>query len=238
MISIVAADKEGLKAQRLRNHHLRGSSAINYEADIILIINEKYHIVAKVNIEFNPYQAQRFRDWVDRDGREEPRRPGQRRPRVREALRVLVLRSRTAGRSRRSSSKSASTTTDRGSPDDRDGDRRPRSGARRRQAARPAAGWRPGRHSGGRPDDPPGTSRLFVAVPVADDVRRRRRRADGAGRRRPDRGAGARPAALGPRRGPAPDPALPRRHARRTPAGDRRRGRSRGPGSGAVPDRR
>lgn len=64
MICIVAADKEGLKAQRLRNHHLRGSSAINYEADIILIINEKYQIVAKVNIEFNPYQAQRFRDWV------------------------------------------------------------------------------------------------------------------------------------------------------------------------------
>jgi replicative DNA helicase len=64
MVSIVAADKEGLKASRLRNHHLRGSSAINYEADIILILNEKYHIVAKVNIEFNPYQAQRFRDWV------------------------------------------------------------------------------------------------------------------------------------------------------------------------------
>ncbi|MBF6604192.1 MAG: AAA family ATPase [Chloroflexi bacterium] len=64
MIAIVAADKEGLKAARLRNHHLRGSSAINYEADIIVIINEKYHIVAKVNIEFNPYQAQRFRDWV------------------------------------------------------------------------------------------------------------------------------------------------------------------------------
>ncbi len=64
MISIVAADKEGLKAARLRNFHLRGSSAINYEADIILILNEKYHIVAKVNIEFNPYQAQRFRDWA------------------------------------------------------------------------------------------------------------------------------------------------------------------------------
>jgi replicative DNA helicase len=64
MIAIVAADKEGLKAARLRNHHLRGSSAINYEADIILILNEKYQIVAKVNIEFNPYQAQRFRDWI------------------------------------------------------------------------------------------------------------------------------------------------------------------------------
>ncbi len=64
MIAIVAADKEGLKAARLRNHHLRGSSAINYEADVIVILNEKYHIVAKVNIEFNPYQAQRFRDWI------------------------------------------------------------------------------------------------------------------------------------------------------------------------------
>jgi replicative DNA helicase len=64
MIAIVAADKEGLKASRLRNFHLRGSSAINYEADIIVILNEKYNIVAKVNIEFNPYQAQRFRDWV------------------------------------------------------------------------------------------------------------------------------------------------------------------------------
>ena len=64
VIAIVAADKEGLKASRLRNYHLRGSSAINYEADVILILNEKYQIVAKVNIEFNPYQAQRFRDWV------------------------------------------------------------------------------------------------------------------------------------------------------------------------------
>jgi replicative DNA helicase len=63
-VAIVAADKEGLKAARLRNHHLRGSSALNYEADLILILNEKYHIVAKVNIEFNPYQAQRFRDWT------------------------------------------------------------------------------------------------------------------------------------------------------------------------------
>ena len=64
VVCVVAADKEGLKAARLRNHHLRGSSALNYEADVILILNEKYNIVAKVNIEFNPYQAQRFRDWV------------------------------------------------------------------------------------------------------------------------------------------------------------------------------
>ena len=29
-----------------------------------MILNEKYNIVAKVNIEFNPYQWERFRDWV------------------------------------------------------------------------------------------------------------------------------------------------------------------------------
>ncbi len=93
VVAIVAADREGLKAKRLRNHHLRGSSAINYESDIILILNDKYNIVAKVNIEFNPYQAQRYRDWVVATHREEPWRPGQRRPRVREALRVQLLRS-------------------------------------------------------------------------------------------------------------------------------------------------
>ena len=64
VVCIVAADKEGLKAARLRSHHLRGSSALNYESDVILILNEKYSIVAKVNIEFNPHQAQRFRDWT------------------------------------------------------------------------------------------------------------------------------------------------------------------------------
>ena len=64
IVAIVAADREGLKAHRLRSHHLRGSSAIHYESDVILILNDKYNIVAKVNIEFNPYQAQRYRDWV------------------------------------------------------------------------------------------------------------------------------------------------------------------------------
>ena len=131
MIAIVAADKEGLKAPRLRNHHLRGSSAINYEADIILILNEKYNIVAKVNIEFNPYQAQRFRDWVDGLRGEEPRRPGQRGPRVREALRVLLLRPQRA---------SGAGEAHRGAPLQRR--RRAADAARSRRRACRRAGWR------------------------------------------------------------------------------------------------
>jgi replicative DNA helicase len=64
VVAIVAAEKAGLLAPRLRLHHLRGSSALLYEADVILILNDKYKIVTKTNITFNPHQAQAFRSWV------------------------------------------------------------------------------------------------------------------------------------------------------------------------------
>jgi replicative DNA helicase len=64
VVAVVAADREGLKAQRLRLHHLRGSSALSYEADVILILNEKYRIVTKTSIEYNPHRAQAFREWL------------------------------------------------------------------------------------------------------------------------------------------------------------------------------
>ena len=64
VVAIAAADKEGLQSKRLRLYHLRGSSALTYEADIILIMNEKYRIVTKTSIEFNVHRAQVFRDWV------------------------------------------------------------------------------------------------------------------------------------------------------------------------------
>lgn len=62
--AIVAADREGLKAKRLHLFHLRGSSALDYECDIAIIMNNKYHILSKEHIAFNPYQARQFRDWV------------------------------------------------------------------------------------------------------------------------------------------------------------------------------
>ena len=64
VVSIAAADKEGLQSKRLRLYHLRGSSAVTYEADIILIMNEKYRIVTKTSIEFNIHRAQAFKDWI------------------------------------------------------------------------------------------------------------------------------------------------------------------------------
>ncbi len=62
--SIVAADREGLKSKRIHLFHLRGSSALDYESDIAIIMNNKYQILSKDHVTFNPYTAKQFRDWV------------------------------------------------------------------------------------------------------------------------------------------------------------------------------
>ncbi len=62
--SIVAADREGLKSKRIHLFHLRGSSALDYESDIAIIMNNKYQIMSKDHINFNPYTAKQFRDYV------------------------------------------------------------------------------------------------------------------------------------------------------------------------------
>jgi len=62
--SIVAADREGLKSKRIHLYHLRGSSALDYESDIAIVMNNKYQIMSKDHVSFNPYTAKQFRDWV------------------------------------------------------------------------------------------------------------------------------------------------------------------------------
>jgi len=62
--AIVAADREGLKSRRIHLFHLRGSSALDYESDIAIIMNNKYQIMAKDHVAFNPYNAKQYRNWV------------------------------------------------------------------------------------------------------------------------------------------------------------------------------
>ena len=64
VFAIVAADREGLRSKRIHLFHLRGSSALDYEADIAVIMNNKYQILAKDHVAFNPYTAKQFRNWV------------------------------------------------------------------------------------------------------------------------------------------------------------------------------
>lgn len=64
VISVVAADREGLKSRRLRLHHLRGSSALAYECDVALILNDKFNCVSKVHLAYDPLRAESFRNFT------------------------------------------------------------------------------------------------------------------------------------------------------------------------------
>jgi replicative DNA helicase len=65
VLAIVAADKEGLVAgKRLRINHLRGSTALAYEADVVLIMNEKYDVVARHHLVYDVGNAERFRNYA------------------------------------------------------------------------------------------------------------------------------------------------------------------------------
>jgi replicative DNA helicase len=64
VVAIVAADREGLRSKRMHLYHLRGSSALDYECDIAIIMNNKFHILSKDHVSFNPYKSDSYRDWV------------------------------------------------------------------------------------------------------------------------------------------------------------------------------
>ncbi|MFP4323484.1 MAG: DnaB-like helicase C-terminal domain-containing protein [Anaerolineales bacterium] len=64
VLSIVAADRDGLQSNRIHLYHMRGSSALDYECDIAIIMNNKYSILAKDVVTFNPYEAKQWREWV------------------------------------------------------------------------------------------------------------------------------------------------------------------------------
>ena len=65
VLAIVAADKEGISAgKRMRVKNLRGSSALAYEADTVLILNNKFDIVARHHLVYNLGSAERFKHWV------------------------------------------------------------------------------------------------------------------------------------------------------------------------------
>jgi replicative DNA helicase len=65
VLSVVAADTAGITSgQRLRIHHLRGTSALAYEADIVLLLNDKHEIVARHHLVYDTHRAERFRRYL------------------------------------------------------------------------------------------------------------------------------------------------------------------------------
>jgi replicative DNA helicase len=65
VLAIVAADKSGIQqGKRMRVNNMRGSSALAYEADTVLILNDKYDVVARHHLVYNVGNVERFRHWA------------------------------------------------------------------------------------------------------------------------------------------------------------------------------
>ena len=61
VVAVVAAEATGLTVRRLRPHHMRGASGLAYEADAILLLNEKWLAVSKRHSAHDPVKAEGFR---------------------------------------------------------------------------------------------------------------------------------------------------------------------------------
>jgi replicative DNA helicase len=64
VVAAVAVDREGLAARRLRIHHLRGSTALAHEADVVMTLNEKWSSVSKAHLAYDATRARTYRQWV------------------------------------------------------------------------------------------------------------------------------------------------------------------------------
>jgi replicative DNA helicase len=65
ILAVVASDKEGLTSgKRMRVNNMRGSSALAYEADTVLLLNDKYDVVARHHLVYSMGNVEKFRSWA------------------------------------------------------------------------------------------------------------------------------------------------------------------------------
>jgi replicative DNA helicase len=64
VVAIAAADQEGLKARRVHLHHFRGSAALAYEADAVVVLNDKLEVVSKAHVAYSTNRIEEFRREV------------------------------------------------------------------------------------------------------------------------------------------------------------------------------
>jgi len=65
VLAVSAADKPTVASgKRVRVSNLRGSSALAFEADTVLVLNDKYDVVARHHLVYDLANADRFRRWA------------------------------------------------------------------------------------------------------------------------------------------------------------------------------
>jgi replicative DNA helicase len=64
VLAVSALDRDGLSAARVRARHLQGSVTLAYEADVILVVQQKWDVVARDRLVFDLAAAQDLHHWV------------------------------------------------------------------------------------------------------------------------------------------------------------------------------
>lgn len=64
LVAIAASDRPGLQSRRVQLADLRGSSALQYEADVALMLNNKFDVVSRELLIGNLSQAEQMRNWL------------------------------------------------------------------------------------------------------------------------------------------------------------------------------
>jgi len=64
MLGIAAMTQEGLRSPRMRLADMRGGTALQYEADVGVVLHNKHTIVSREHLVYNPSVAQEMRNWL------------------------------------------------------------------------------------------------------------------------------------------------------------------------------
>lgn len=64
VVAVAASDRPGLKSNRVRFADLRGSSALQYEADVGLMLNNKHDVLSRSQLIANLSKAEKTRGWL------------------------------------------------------------------------------------------------------------------------------------------------------------------------------
>jgi replicative DNA helicase len=64
VLAIAAVDRHGLAAGRIRSKHLKGSVTLAYEADVVLVLQDKYDVVAREHLVYDSSAAGAHHRWL------------------------------------------------------------------------------------------------------------------------------------------------------------------------------
>jgi replicative DNA helicase len=64
VLAVSALELAGLEAKRIRARHLKGSVTLAYEADIVMVLQHKYDVVARDKLVYDLGRAEEMHNWL------------------------------------------------------------------------------------------------------------------------------------------------------------------------------